>query len=373
MERITSDELQALIRQSTAESVYVDFKQKWHDDNALLVLDILCLSNADYQGDRFILIGIDNNAKAIGILSENTSNRKDSAEVFNVLRNSCVNRLPKLDVYTLSLGSKNIDIVHITNDFHKPFFLTKDKKFKRGIIRAGVVYSRNGSANTPINGTATDTEIEKMWRDRLGLEQTPLERCKQYLADPEGWGRNFEFIQYYKQFPEFTIKVIEDEDVYSDQEWARTCSREIDYRYELPNFANLTGIFYHQTLLYEIIVVIFDNQDKMMVAPHWKFVGKGRFYFYIKDSIDYSYQKYLSNAKGKDDSRELKKIDSYDNFSIPVFDNYQSLESFLTFSGGKVERNFSDYLRETEPNEQNAIFYDLLDQYENWKKLSVDL
>jgi hypothetical protein len=55
MHKITAVELKCLITENSAEGTHVDFKQEWHSNNAELILDILCLSNVDYEGDRFLL------------------------------------------------------------------------------------------------------------------------------------------------------------------------------------------------------------------------------------------------------------------------------------------------------------------------------
>lgn len=125
MRKITSDELKQLIEENSAEAAHVDFKQEWHSNNAKLIHDILCLSNADYDGDRFLLLGVNNNAEIIGL--NGSQNRKDNASLFDLLRNSNFNRLPDIDIYTLQVDGADIDVIQIGNTAHKPYFLLKDK------------------------------------------------------------------------------------------------------------------------------------------------------------------------------------------------------------------------------------------------------
>ena len=59
MRKMTSDALKQLIQENSAEAAHVDFKQEWHRNKAKLIHDILCLSNADYAGDRVLLSGLE--------------------------------------------------------------------------------------------------------------------------------------------------------------------------------------------------------------------------------------------------------------------------------------------------------------------------
>ena len=43
-----------------------------------------------------------------------------------------------------------------------------------------------------------------------------------------------------------------------------------------------------------------------MVAPDYKQVGKGRFYFYKADSLEYAIQRFWTTRHGRDDSKGLR-------------------------------------------------------------------
>ena len=58
MRKMASDALKQLIQENSAEAAHVDFKQEWHRNKAKLIHDILCLSNADYAGDRVLTRGM---------------------------------------------------------------------------------------------------------------------------------------------------------------------------------------------------------------------------------------------------------------------------------------------------------------------------
>ena len=48
-----------------------------------------------------------------------------------------------------------------------------------------------------------------------------------------------------------------------------------------------------RTLLKKIHYVSFDDHKKNIVAPEWRPIGEGRFYFYLSDSVEYAVQKFF--------------------------------------------------------------------------------
>ena len=60
--------------------------------------------------------------------------------------------------------------------------------------------------------TAPPHEIERMWRERFGLDKSPLERAKGYLLEPDAWlpmseDEIMDNTFYHRIFPEFTLRV----------------------------------------------------------------------------------------------------------------------------------------------------------------------
>jgi hypothetical protein len=188
------------------ESEFLDFKREYHDNNVKLIHDILCLANSYYDRDRYLIIGIEDTTKNI-IGVENDSNRKTNANLQDLLRQSNCNRIPSIKIETVNYKNHEIDILIIGNRPDKPFFLTKDKSFKGNILRAGVVYTRLGDTNTPMNESAQDANIEMMWRERFGFGLAPLDLMYKLLDDEDGWKKIDEddYMYHYKR-PEFYIK-----------------------------------------------------------------------------------------------------------------------------------------------------------------------
>ena len=147
-------------------------------------------------------------------------------------------------------------------------------------------------------------EIERMWRERFGLDMPPRDRAKLYLGAVDAWApsnRIGEDLYWHHQtFPEFTLKVAEAEDVIARrEEWTRG---EI---LTDNNHAGYYEIYYHQTCLDRVRYVYFDDHKKSMAAPTWEAVGAGRFYFYEADSVSYAVQKFHASYVKEDHSTTL--------------------------------------------------------------------
>ena len=146
-------------------------------------------------------------------------------------------------------------------------------------------------------------EIERLRRERFGLDDSPLERAKGYLSNPDAWIQNntgINFHAYHEIFPEFTLKVTDAEDnIACNEEWTRGETRTDN------NHAAYYEIHYHQTCLDRIRYVSFDDNKKSMVAPSWEPCRAGRFYFYEADSINYAVQIYHSVRRHEDHSKTL--------------------------------------------------------------------
>ena len=207
-----------------------------------------------------------------------------------------------------------IDVLVIADAPDKPYYLVKDYVERRQIdppgrvekitIRAHHIYSRVCDTNISMNDSAQPHEIERMWRERFGLDAPALERAKRYLSEPEAWspmvehGCNMNF--HHTIFPEFTLKVTDAEDhIACHEEWTRG---------EIPTDNNHAGYYelhYHQTRLAHIRYVSFDDHKKSIVAPKSEPRGAGRFYFYEADSIEYAVHKFYSTILSRDDSLTL--------------------------------------------------------------------
>ena len=367
--------------QRKSEGEYWDFKRQHHDNNAELIHDVLCLANAGHEGQRYLIFGVDDSSHELQSITE-TAGRKSQADIVSLFRDNAhkffQTRTPNLYMTEVQFGEKSLDVLVIEDGHHKPYHLVEDYRIRSKTVRAQHVYTRQNDTNTPMNGVAPPHEIERMWRERLGLDKTPLEKAQRYLEDPEAWDTAFEggavdqAYQYHRQFPEFTLRTAQTrEDTTPTDEWTRG---EI---VKDNNSAFWLSVHYHQTMLEEVLVATFDDSKKRMVIPDWKPRGAGRFYFYDEQSMRYTLQRFLSKSRflwvKKDDSKNLAIgykagaelstkaratwIDGY--LQIPVL-RTQDLENFMGPKRGYIEPS-TDY------DEQYQIFIRNQIDFEEWR------
>jgi hypothetical protein len=190
---------------SASESEWLDRKRQFDANRVSLIHDLLCLANSFHDGDRFLLFGQSNDRRIVGVEADN--NRINNAQLHDLLRQSRLNRLPTVNLRYETVGAHEIGVLCIKNRPDKPFFVTADKECKGRRIRAGVIYTRLGETNVPMDESASDEMIELMWRERFGLGLAPLARFHLLLNEPGEWvivPGHAEI--HHLAFPEFTIR-----------------------------------------------------------------------------------------------------------------------------------------------------------------------
>ena len=271
-----------LLNREECESL--DFKEKFHPNNLKLLHDILCLTNAYIEEDRYLVFGVKDNKKIIGVQSD--PNRKTNANIQDLIRQVNFNRIPNINITTITYQSNiEIDILIIKNRPDKPFFLTKDYNFQGKTIRAGVIYTRLGDTNIPLQESASEAQIELMWRERFGLGLPPLERMKRLLEDFEDWVSMNEDAQvYHKLFPEFTIrqgKIVNE----------NFCERWTDM-FPNPNAHSFeVELRYFETLIHKETFVMCDGGRYQIPLPKINTSNSDSKYCIHKDSFAYKIAK----------------------------------------------------------------------------------
>ncbi|MCP1319609.1 hypothetical protein, partial [Halomonas sp. 707B3] len=197
-------------------------------------------------------------------------------------------------------------------------------------------------------------------QDHRQDKESPLSKIRKNLLDVMGWEKSGPS-DYYVANPEFTLSPVDEDMPHLDyrQEWTRG---EIGYHSAIGNGAFYVGAFKSELLLKKMHIVIFDGGKKIAVAPDWVAIGEGRFYFYLKDSVEYAYQKYLTHERGKDHSCGLRRIDTRGTFDIPVLKNLDELKKFTDYCDKPA------ISPTTQEIEQAEIFYCLLDKFHTFKQ-----
>lgn len=344
------------LRSLKKEGTYWDFKKQHHTDNTELLHDIMCLANAEHNGDRFLIYGIEDETMALHNIA-NDKGRRPQANIIDFLRSNQTKfsegRYPDIRLETLEIDCHQIDVLIISEPIKKPIYLVG----RIDGVNPYHIYSRVGDTNTPKDKSASPHDIERMWRERFGLDQTPFQRVQAFLADFDDWASDLQAsgstLWYHKVFPEFTIRV-ENSDLASSEEWTRG---EI---VTANNHSSLYTIYYHQTRIGWVRSVTFDDNKKSMVAPEWESCATGRFYFYEKDSIGLAMQLFHAHHNGGDHSKKLTSKGG--RIEIPVI-TQEEVSQFLN------TRKSHDY-HEVCPNpeEQYKIFLDNHSAFLEWQK-----
>ena len=306
------------------EGGYWDFKREWHEKKNALLLDIICMANNLHNRNAYIIIGVDEeNGYQIADV-KNDPNRKNTQKIVDFLKDKkfAGGIRPVVHVEQVSLYRGDIDVIVIENSHNTPFYLTE--QFEG--VRANHIYTRVMDTNTPIDKSADINNVEYLWRKRFYLDETPLEKFRYYLKNPDDWEalQDNDMGYFYKYAPEYTILCDKD-------------SRN-GYEYYLFSQMNTTPSWwmitlkYHQTAIEQFLGIALDGGRCFVVAPYRAYdlcnTGISSFGFYIFDDLKSRLLKFY------------RKKESSDACSYT-----QYMESIVDFRSKKEQLDFFDYLK----------------------------
>ena len=354
------------------EGVYWDFKRKHHTSKGDLIHDVLCLANSEYAGPRFLIFGVDDTDFSLHDIKRNDG-RRTQADIAGLFRDNAPkffqSRFPTFHLHEVAIDGTPVDVLVIEDEPKKPYYIVENIEK----VRAHHIYTRICDTNTSATGSAQPHEVERMWRERFGLDAPALERARQCLEEPSAWTLREEngfTCCHHNVFPEFTLRATSAEShIGRNQEWTRGEIATDD------NHAIWFELRCHQTVLRRIHHVSFDNGKKSMVAPDWAPVGKGRFYFYRAASVEHAVQQFWSEHYGWDDSMRLRIRGDGESacearsrwrreLSIPVVEPGE-LEGFLE---GRRWESTSGPVPSADPVEQYELFLSNLLDFDNWRR-----
>ena len=354
------------------EGVYWDFKIEHHADTWKLAHDVLCLANAEHDGPRFLIFGV--NDEGFNVRSiEQDSGRRTQADIATLFRDNArkffQSRFPTFHLQEIEINGALVDVLVIEDEPKKPYYLVERVERRP----AHHIYTRVCDTNTATNAAAQPHEIERMWRERFGLDEPALERATRLLAEPAAWWISESEMDgcHHRVFPEFTLKAASAEShMACNEEWTRGEVRTDD------NCAGWYELRCHQTVLRQVRYVGFDNRKKSMVAPDWEPIGKGRFYFYKTDSLSYAIQRFWTTRNGRDDSKGLRIQGDGEaareararwggRLDIPVLTPDDELDGFLK---GRRRDAIRGPDPETDRGEQYELFLRNLLDFDDWRR-----
>ena len=280
-----------LLKQTESETL--DFKQAFHVKNASFVHDFICLANSDHGSNKYLIFGIKEKdgviEEVVGI--ENDPNKKNLQQISNILQSSFLNSLPNFSYQEFIYKEHTVGILEIKPSALKPFFLLKDKVEGKVRIRAGVMYSRLGDTNTPIDSCPDNSTLEQMWKTRFNLDKTPLERLEILLGSPEEWEPGFGQGQvstlHHNQHPEFTILINSS----SDQKIDGGCESWMKGFPDPDIYLTYIYLNYNYATLKSIRCGLLDGCRYILPFPQYldfeDSTKKKRVFYILKTSIEY--------------------------------------------------------------------------------------
>jgi hypothetical protein len=286
---------------SQKEGSYWDFKRQWHDNKVDLLHDIICLANAKHKGIRYLIIGIEDPAQGEFVQCCSTDpNRKTQAQLIDFMRDKPFlgGYRPDLEVHTIIYDEKQIDVIAVSDQPHKPYSLFAQCEDKGKRLFAGSIYTRVGDTNTPNNKTADLYHVEQMWRERFGLDLTPMDKVLMLLRQPDLWEGDIRSGQpvYCRDHPEFQIEKCNDWE--GDEPYTTIFISPRSHFYEY-------AVKYHTTTLFTQIIVALDGFRHYVPAPTISVIENRLIksctngcycFYYDMDSVTGAFVEFLSDS-----------------------------------------------------------------------------
>lgn len=260
-----------------------DFKQEWHKEIADIMKDIICFANTVHDKDCYLVFGISDDYQVVGM----TEPRRKQADIIDTLNNLhfAGDILPKIELQTIYIAGKEIDVLIIKNINLTPIYLKK----QYGKMKPGCIYTRVGDKNTPDNGNSEYYEIEMLWKKRLGLTKPPLEFIYDSLRDKLNWSDcDSDYYHIYK--PEYVIHKYSE-----DEEYSEFRIKDEFYSYSQTNESTsfmMLDIVANGTVLESYQIVCLDGGRLEIPVPEWSYIPQS---FHTSDKIRYKY--YTKNSK----------------------------------------------------------------------------
>lgn len=110
------------------EGDFWDFKKQWHENLAELVHDIICMANSLKDGEKYIIIGVDEENDFQIVDVKNNKKRYNTANLNDILRRCpFVGGIrPFVRVEELLIGDKVLDVLAVEDSPYTPFVLADD-------------------------------------------------------------------------------------------------------------------------------------------------------------------------------------------------------------------------------------------------------
>ena len=341
-------DLETIVRKlidTKREDDYWDFKEKWHDNKADLLHDIICLANNRVDKEAYLIIGVrDKTYEIIGV--EEDKNRKNQQKVIDFLKNiSFVGGIrPSIEVKTVMIDNHELDILIVKNSYDTPFFLLKDYNDKGKIVKKYFIYTRVKDTNTPKDSIADINQIEYLWKKRFRLTSSPLIQFFHMIENKDEWEERYDeetqsriYHNIYR--PEFTITLNFDDDEGNKRFY---CFVQDDCRI----FYGELTVCYFGTQLYSRQLINLDGRRFATITLKDSFLKLNG-----ERNYDYTYKFLIKNSQ---EDKLIRFLYNPDNFDEKIaFQEHK--KTYLEFNDKKQKENFEEYLMSKKDEVIDAI------------------
>ena len=330
---------------TTAEDEYHDFKAQWYSktDRAELIKDIFSFVNTSHHKDCYLIIGVNNNHEVVGV--ENDSNRLNTQKITDFLHSLPIANAhtPKVKVTPITVENHTVDVIVIKDTLDVPVYLDEDKrpKYANRPIHAGQIFARENDTNTPIDESASDYLVQRLWKKRFSLDLTIQQQYVSKLKDVNNW-EYFETDKIgflYNVDPDYCMFLEEDdENRYKVESYALGQFRaRMDWQKLVLKYRNRT--------ISEFLVVFLDSACFMTLTPNLGSINPLSdnlltFQYFIADTLEYTVERlFLSMKQGPTAPDGLQKFNLFQR--VVVFENKNQKDQVLDELSGK-----QDYIEE---------------------------
>lgn len=329
---------------STPEDEYHDFKDEWYEPykKSELIKDIFSFVNTAHHKDCYLIIGVDDNHEVTGV--EDDPNRLNTQKLTDYFHSLPIanSHTPKVVVQSIEVSDHTIDVIVIKDTNDVPVYLDENKQPKQSkCIHAGQIFARENDTNTPINESASDYLVQRLWKKRFGLDLPIQQQYISKLKDINNW-EYFETDKIgflYNVDPDYCMFLEEDdENRYRVESYALGQFRaRMDWQKLVLKYRNRT--------ISEFLVVFLDGARFMTLTPNPGSINPLSdnlltFQYFIADTLKYTVERlFLSMKQGPTASDGLQKFNLFQR--IVVFENKNQKDQVLDELSGK-----QDYIEE---------------------------
>ena len=295
MNDLSLDRIVEILAAKGREGEYWDYKQEWHENMADLLKDIICFANTPHDANCYLLFGIDDDGHIVGM----QKSRRKQADILEAMDNLWFigDVKPEISVETVVINETEVDVLTVYDTQKTPIYLKRNY----GEMLAGCIYMRNGDKNTPNRGMASIDDVEKLWKKRFGLLQTPLEYIVGRLQYQTEWKQQDH--TYYNMYrPEYQLKILKGDEDYLIPEF---------YAYIMSNKSTsyeMLQIIAGYTVLEEYQIVVLDSGRYKTPVPEWGFAGYDRYRidhkftykYFVKGSTEYRLQQFFLDGENEE-------------------------------------------------------------------------